>query len=63
MFELYKKNNNKNPKATKANKGKLMSLSKCASCDSKKLRFIKIQEASGLKTPLSKISLLGDILF
>ena len=40
-----------------------MSLSKCASCNSKKLRFTKIQEASGLKTPLSKISLLGDILF
>ena len=38
-----------------------MLLSKCAVCDSKKLKFIKEQEASGLssilgiKTPLSKI--------
>ena len=46
-----------------------MILSKCAICGSKKSRFIKKQEASGIlsnsgfKTPLSKISLLGDILF
>ena len=46
-----------------------MLLSKCTVCDSKKLRFIKEQEASwllsnvGLKTPWSKIPLIGDILF
>ena len=46
-----------------------MILSKCAICHSKKSRFIKKQEASeilsnlGLKTLLSKIPLLGDILF
>ena len=46
-----------------------MLLSKCAICGSKKSRFIKEQEASGvlsslgLKTPLDKIPLLGDILF
>ena len=46
-----------------------MLLSKCAICGSKKSRFIKKQEASGilsslgLKTPLSKITLFGDILF
>ena len=46
-----------------------MILSKCAICGSKKSRFIKNQEASGtlsnlgLKTPLSKILLLDDILF
>ena len=45
-----------------------MLLSKSAICDSKKSRFIKKQEASGilsslgLITPLSKVSLLGDIL-
>ena len=44
-------------------------LSKCAICDSKKSRFIKNQEAegllskSGIRTSLSKIPLLGDILF
>ena len=46
-----------------------MILSKCAICGSQKLEFIKKQEASGrlsnlrLKTPLSKILLLGDIVF
>ena len=43
--------------------------SKCAACNSKKSRFIKQQEASGLlsklgiRTALSGIPLLGDILF
>ena len=46
-----------------------MLLSKCAICDSKKPRFIKNQEAKGLlsnlviRTPLSKVPLLGDIWF
>ena len=46
-----------------------MLLSKCAIRGSKKSRFIKEQEASrllsslGIKTPSSKISLLGNILF
>ena len=46
-----------------------MMLSKCATCSSKKSRFIKNQEAKGLlsnlgiKTPLSKAPILGDILF
>ena len=45
-----------------------MLLSKCAICGSKKSKFIKKQEANGLlsslgiKTPLSKISLLGNVL-
>ena len=44
-------------------------LSICAICGSKKLRFIKTQEAKGLlsnldiRTSLSKVLLLGDILF
>ena len=46
-----------------------MILSKCAICNSKKSRFIKNQEAKGflsklgIKTPLSKIPILGDTLF
>ena len=46
-----------------------MVLSKCAICGSKKSRFIKNQEARGplsalgLRTPLSKLPILGDILF
>ena len=49
--------------------GKLMILSKCAICGSKKAKFIKKQEAKGIlsglgiKTPLSKIPLLGDVYF
>ena len=43
--------------------------SKCAVCGNKKSGFMKEQEANGLlsslslKTPFSKIPLLGDILF
>ena len=46
-----------------------MILSKCATCGSRKSKFINKQEASGLlnkldiKTPLSKVPILGDILF
>ena len=45
-----------------------MLLSKCLVCNSQKLNFTKGQEASGLlsslgiKAPLSKIPLLGNIL-
>ena len=64
-----KNKENITPKVSKTNNDKIMILSKCATCDSKKSRFIKKQEASGIlgnlgfKTPLSKIPLLGDILF
>ena len=46
-----------------------MVLSRCAICGSKKSRFIKNQKAKGLlsnlgiKTPLSKVAILADILF
>ena len=46
-----------------------MLLSNCAICGSKKSKFIKKQEANGLlsslgiKIPLSKIPLLGNVLF
>ena len=46
-----------------------MILSKWAICGSKKSKFIKNQEAKGIlsslgiKTSLSKIPLLGDVLF
>ena len=46
-----------------------MILSKCAICGSKKSRFIKDQETKGLlsnlgfRTPLSKVPVVGDILF
>ena len=58
-----------NPVVSKTSNGRTMILSKCAICGSKKPRFIKKQEASGilsslgLKTPLNTIPLLGDLLF
>ena len=60
---------NINPRVSSNSNGKLMILSKCAICGSKKYKFIDKQEASGLrsklgiKTPLSKVPTLGDILF
>ena len=60
---------NINPQVSSTNNGKFMILSKCAICGSRKSKFIKKQDAKGLlsklgiKTPLSKIPLLGDILF
>ena len=66
-----KKKNTENidPEVSSTSNGRVMILSKCAICGSKKSRFIKHQEAKGLlsklgiKTPLSKVPLLGDILF
>ena len=58
-----------NLKVSATSNGRTMILSKCAICGSKKLKFIKKQEAKGLlsnlgiRTSLSKIPLLGDILF
>ena len=58
-----------NPKVSKRTNGKTMILSKCAICGSKKSKFIKEEQAKGLlsnlgiRTPLNKIPLLGDILF
>ena len=46
-----------------------MVLSKCAICGNKKSRFIKNQETQGLlsnlrlRTPLTKVPILGDTLF
>ena len=58
---------NINPKVSASSNGRTMILSKCAICGSKKSKFVKNQEAKGilsslgLKTPLSKIPLLGDV--
>ena len=58
-----------NSRVSKTSNGKIMILSKCSVCGAKKSKFIKEQETKGLlsnlgiKTPLSKIPLLGDILF
>ena len=67
-LKCRKNTESKNPKVAKTKKGRITLLSKCAMGDSKKLKFIKEQEASELlsrfriKIPLSKISLVGPIL-
>ena len=68
-LKCKKDTENINPRVSNTSNGKTMLLSKCAKCGSKKSRFIKNQEAKGLlsklgiKTPLSKIPILGDTLF
>ena len=58
-----------NPKVSKTTNGKSIILSTCDICGSKKSKFIKEQAAKGLlsnlglRTPLNKIPVLGDILF
>ena len=68
-LECKKHRKNINPQVASASNGKRMILSKCAICGSRKSKFIKKQDAKGIlsslgiKTPLSKIPTLGDILF
>ena len=59
---------NIDPKMFKTKNNRLLMQSKCSACGTKKSRFVKEQNAKGLlsqlgiKTPLSKISLL-NVLF
>ena len=68
-LKCRKNTENINLGASKTSNGRTMLLSKCAICGSKKSKFVKNQEAKGLlsnlgvKTPLSKVPILGDILF
>ena len=67
--EKKKNPENINTAVLKTSNGKIMMLSICTICGSKKSKFIKEQEATGIlsslgfKTTLSKIPLLGDIFF
>ena len=47
-LKCRKDTESKNPKVARTKNGKIMLLSRCAVCDSKKSKFIKQQEASGL---------------
>ena len=68
-LKCRKDTENINPKVSKTSNNRIMVLSKCAICASKKSRFIKNQEAKGLlsnlglRTPFSKVPILDDILF
>ena len=70
LLKVQKKyTKNINPQVSSTNNGKLMILSKCEICNSIKSKFINKKEAKGLlsklgiKTPLGKIPIPGDILF
>ena len=60
---------NIDPQVSSTSNGKLMILSKCTICNGNKSKFINKQEAKGLlsklgiKTPLSKKQILGNVLF
>ena len=68
-LKCRKDTENINLRVSKTSNSRTMALSKCAICNSKKSRFIKNQEGKGLlsnlgvKKPLSKVPILGDILF
>ena len=59
---------NVNAKVSKTSNNRTIILSKFAKCGDKKSRFIKNQEVKGLisklgiRTPLSKVPILGDIV-
>ena len=58
-----------NPRVSNTSNGKKMTSLKCAMCGNEKSRYIKNQEAKGLlsnlglRKPLGKVLILGDILF
>ena len=64
---MLKNTGSKNPKVVRTKKGRIMHYQNV--CDSKKLIFIKEQEANGLlsslgtKAPLNKIPLVGPLFF
>ena len=68
-FKCRRNTESINPKVSKTTNGKAIISSTCAICGSKKSKFIKEEEAKGLlsnlglRTPLNKIPVLGDILF
>ena len=69
MLKVQKNTEKIDPEISSSSNGRAMILSKCAICGSKKSKFIKNKEAkgllskSGIRTPLSKVPILGDILF
>ena len=68
-LKCRKDTKNIDPEISSTSNGRAMILSKCVICGSKKSRFFENQEAKGLlsnlviRTQLSKVPVLGDILF
>ena len=63
-LKCRKNTESRNPKVVKIKNGRIMLLSKCAVFDSKKLKFIKEEEARGLIRKLNgiKVPILSDLL-
>ena len=51
-FKCRKNTESKNPNVIRTKNGRIMLLSKCSMCNSKKLQFLKEQEARGLLSSL-----------
>ena len=68
-LKCRKDTENINPRVSNTSNGRTMILSKFSICGSKRSRFIKNEEAKrllnnlGSRAPLSKVPILGDILF
>ena len=68
-LKCKKNTENKNPKFATTKNRRIILLSKCSVCNSKKWKYIKDQKARELlssleiRTPLSNIFLLGSNLF
>ena len=68
-LKCRKNTESRNPKVARTKNERIMLLSKCKVCDTKKSKFIKEQESGrllsslGIKTILSKIPLVGPLLF
>ena len=62
-LKCRKNTESKNPKALKTKNGRIIILSKCAMCNSKKMRLSKEQEARGLISNLTgvKVLFLSDL--
>ena len=58
-----KNTESKNPKVVRTKNGRIMLLSKCAVCNSKKLKFFKEQETKGFLSNLTgiKVPILSDL--
>ena len=68
-MKCRKNTESKNPKAVRTKNGRIMLLSKCSVCNSKRNEISLKKEAKrllsylGLRAPLSQIPLLGPLLF
>ena len=63
FLKCRKNTESKNPKVARTKNGRIMLLSKCAVCNSKKLKFLRDQEARELLSKLTgkKVPILIDL--